>query len=125
MLFFPPIIFIAVLALIFLWSSIRILREYERGVVLRVTLIEERMERIVDRVRHRARASRRPTQCFERHARFDCFATGEQLFRTGEILVLQMLSELFSQGVEIHAVALEVQVALEHRGKREHREREQ
>ncbi len=33
MLFFSPIIFIAVLALIFLWSSIRILREYERGVV--------------------------------------------------------------------------------------------
>src|SRR6202050_2723852 len=33
MLFFPPIIFIAILALIFLWSSIRILREYERGVV--------------------------------------------------------------------------------------------
>ena len=33
MLFFPPIIFIAVLLLIFLWSSIRILREYERGVV--------------------------------------------------------------------------------------------
>src|SRR5271169_2747641 len=33
MLFFPPIIFIAVLVLIFLWSSIRILREYERGVV--------------------------------------------------------------------------------------------
>src|ERR1700680_2662908 len=33
MLFFPPIIFIAVLALIFLWASIRILREYERGVV--------------------------------------------------------------------------------------------
>src|ERR1700686_512536 len=33
MLFFPPIIFIAVLALLFLWSSIRILREYERGVV--------------------------------------------------------------------------------------------
>src|SRR6201993_2719407 len=33
MLFFPPLIFIAVLVLIFLWSSIRILREYERGVV--------------------------------------------------------------------------------------------
>src|ERR1700749_3559881 len=33
MLFFPPIIFIAILVLIFLWSSIRILREYERGVV--------------------------------------------------------------------------------------------
>src|SRR3984893_11778824 len=33
MLFFPPIIFIAVLLRIFLWSSIRILREYERGVV--------------------------------------------------------------------------------------------
>jgi regulator of protease activity HflC (stomatin/prohibitin superfamily) len=33
MLFFPPIIFIAVLVLIFLWASIRILREYERGVV--------------------------------------------------------------------------------------------
>ncbi len=33
MLFFSPIIFIAVLVLIFLWSSIRILREYERGVV--------------------------------------------------------------------------------------------
>src|SRR6201993_3383163 len=33
MLFFPPIIFIAVLVLIFLWSSIRILRQYERGVV--------------------------------------------------------------------------------------------
>jgi regulator of protease activity HflC (stomatin/prohibitin superfamily) len=33
MLFFPPIIFIAVLVLIFLWSSIRVLREYERGVV--------------------------------------------------------------------------------------------
>src|SRR5260370_6630519 len=31
--FSPPIIFIAVLVLIFLWSSIRILREYERGVV--------------------------------------------------------------------------------------------
>src|ERR1700683_3404928 len=33
MLFFPPLIFIAVLVLIFLWSSIRVLREYERGVV--------------------------------------------------------------------------------------------
>src|SRR5215469_9745059 len=33
MYFFPPVIFIIVLLLIFLWSSLRILREYERGVV--------------------------------------------------------------------------------------------
>src|ERR1700693_4321324 len=33
MLFFPPIIFIAILALIVIYASIRILREYERGVV--------------------------------------------------------------------------------------------